>query len=128
MEAIITQPSDHAKLSTHRIVSPIRESVGIGPEDFLSYLHRRGITPCPELTSVVREERKRRERDQREKEKSRTSRSGRQSLYVNKKSNINRPAVTMPIVEESVAVKDGKALRVAVGAIAPTAILEHEIC
>lgn len=54
LEGAVLHADDFSKSAVHRVVSLVREVVGISPEQFLRYLTARDIPPSPELTALIR--------------------------------------------------------------------------
>jgi len=47
-------PDDHSKLSVHKVLVIVRESLNIGHDQFLRYLNSLHIPACPELLAKIR--------------------------------------------------------------------------
>jgi len=60
LEGAVVQRDDHSKSAVHRMVSCVRDVVGVSPEQFLRYLASRDIPASPELTAQIRANRKKR--------------------------------------------------------------------
>ena len=60
LEGAVLHSDDYSKSTVHRVVSLVREVVGISPEHFLRYLTARDIPASPELTALIRANRAKR--------------------------------------------------------------------